>query len=107
MADHKTPDQRVIELMEELGDDSSQPHEIEFFLYFPTISAAEQSAVELNKTGFETEIQPGVHDNNVLLLAMKTIAPDEILLRELRMYLEQLANASGGEYDGWGTGLAI
>jgi regulator of RNase E activity RraB len=96
---------RVIEILSQLGSDLSEPHEIEFFLYFPTKSVADEVASELNCIGFETSVQPGGFQSEWLVLALKTMSLNEWALDELGIRLEELAMTHGGEYDGWGTGV--
>lgn len=71
------------------------------YLYFEGRREAEKAADRLTSEGFPSEIQP-VEDKAawlVLITDLHTQTAPEIAV--LRAYLEDLATALGGHYDGW------
>ena len=95
-------DGQVIEQLRQAGSDLSKPHDIEFFLYFPTQSGAEAAAAEVKKKGFTAELQPRRGDDWPLQLT-KALRPTEKELLAIRAELSSIASKHGGEYDGWGS----
>ncbi len=98
-------DLAVLRRLEQAGPNPTQSHHPEFFLYLPTQAAAESLAQELNADGFRTEVQSSERNGMWLCLATKAMTLDESTLRDLRSRLTAMAEARGGEYDGWGTTL--
>ncbi|NMG35841.1 hypothetical protein GRF61_15445 [Azoarcus sp. TTM-91] len=92
----------VIQQLQQAGSDLSQPHSIEFFLYFPSEKAAKAAARELK--GFASkEVSPADEGPEWLLLLSRQMKPIEKDLVSLRATFESLAARHGGEYDGWGS----
>ena len=50
-------DQSVLVQLRKAGSDLSKPHNMEFFLYFPTRSVAEKAAPPIRDAGFEVEVR--------------------------------------------------
>jgi regulator of RNase E activity RraB len=96
-------DESVLVQLKKVGSDLSKPHKIEFFLYFPTQSAAEQAAPVVRKTGFEVEVRPAAKGADWLCFATKVMIPKLSDLQQIRRDFDSLTAAAGGEYDGWGT----
>ena len=69
-------DQSVLEKLLELGSNMTKPHQIDFFLYFPTKETARLAAKVIEKDGFEVDIQPGEKGEQWLCLAMKKMVPE-------------------------------
>jgi hypothetical protein len=98
-----SPDGQVIEQLR-THSDLSKPHEVEFFLYFPTRDAAEQAAQQIRPRGFDVNVEPGSPDSGKwLAFATKSMLPDLDEMEKIRSEFEDLAESLGGEYDGWGT----
>lgn len=97
------PDAAVVRQLEQAGSDITATHEIEFFLYFPSVDAAERGAAALANRGFSTEVRQGADGNATLCLAKKRMVPDVDELTRLRVELGEIAANLGGEYDGWGA----
>jgi len=59
-------DQAVLVQLRKAGSDLSKPHNIEFFLYFPTRSVAEMAASPIRDAGFEVEVKRALlrHEND-------------------------------------------
>lgn len=98
------PDQAVLEQLKKAGSDLSKPHNIEFFLYFPSESGAKQAAAKIKEMGLDVEGQPAAQGTGWLCLAKKTMVPELTALQKIR-HESSIANMLAGEYDGWGTGV--
>jgi hypothetical protein len=99
------PDASVLLQLRKAGSNLSKPHEVEFFLYFPTQSIAEQAAAQIRDAGFKIEVRPGAKSDDWLCFTTKTIVPDLLTFQKIRTEFESLSKSLGGEYDGWGTPL--
>lgn len=105
MSKATNPNERVIHHLRRLGADTSKPREIEFFIYVPTEECAYTVAAEIQKEGFDVQVELSVRGDQWLCCATKTLVP---LLEELNRISEHftiLAESQGGIYDGWGTGI--
>jgi len=81
----------------------SKPHEIEFFLYFPTEAIAEQAASHIREEDFEVTVKQAAKGSDWLCFATKKMVPEFAALQEIRRKFDSLSSSLGGEYDGWGT----
>jgi regulator of ribonuclease activity B len=99
------PDQMVLEQLRKAGSNLSKPHKVEFFLYFPTQSAATEAAPAIRKAGFEVDVRPAAQGPGWLCFATRTMIPELTALQKIRRDFTAIAAAKGGEYDGWGTGI--
>jgi len=97
------PDEQVIVQLQKAGSNLSLPHKIEFFLYFPTQQAAEESASKVVSKGFQVEVKNAATGSEWLCLATKKMIPSLQNLQEIRVYFDKLTASLGGNYDGWGT----
>jgi regulator of RNase E activity RraB len=96
-------DDSVLNQLRKAGSDLSKPHEIEFFLYFPTEAIAEQAASHIREAGFDVNVKQAAKGNDWLCFATKKMVPELAALQKIRMDFSSLSNSLGGEYDGWGT----
>ncbi len=91
-----------------MGDDESDASsrmDVDFYLYFPTREAAEAAAEELRAERFTVEVRRSADDVNWLALANKSMTVEEFEdAEESRM--PELAEALGGEYDGYERGVS-
>ncbi len=99
------PDEAVLVQLKKAGSDLSKPHKIEFFLYFPTQSGAEQAGQRIKREGFDVKVQRAAQGNDWLCFATKTVVPDLAVLQKIRRDFNAIVASTGGEYDGWGTGV--
>jgi hypothetical protein len=97
------PDEATLAELGKAGSNLAQPHEIEFFLYFPTQRAADDAGTQLRGEGFSVEVTPGEDTEDWLCLATRTLRPTIDELQRLRRYLNAVAGSREGAYDGWGT----
>lgn len=97
------PDASVLIQLRKVGSKLALPHDIEFFLYFPSQTIAEQAAEKIQAMGFEVKTNRAAQGDSWLCLATKRMIPDLQSLQEIREAFTTLTAATGGEYDGWGT----
>ncbi len=99
-------DQLVLVQLRESGSDLSKPHNIEFFLYFPTQSDADNARLRVIDAGFGAEVRRAAQGDSWLCFATKTMIPALSDLQKIRRDFTALASSMNGEYDGWGTQIA-
>jgi len=97
-----SPDQMVIAQLQKAGSNLAKPHAIEFFLYFPTESAASQASLRIRDEGFQSEVKKAAQGDMWLCFATKEMVPTQDALDTIRNNFDSLATSLGGEYDGWG-----
>jgi hypothetical protein len=96
-------DARLIDQLRKRGSDPFKPHDLDFFLAFPTREAADEVAAQMTTEGFKTDVidTPESGELRYSLHAQKSLhltVPD---MQELSRRLTDLAIAKGGRYDGW------
>ena len=96
-------DQLVLVQLRKSGSNFLKPHNIEFFLYFPTQSVAENASLNVRDAGFEVEVRKAAQSDSWLCFARKTMIPALTDLQRIRQNFVTLADSMNGEYDGWGT----
>ena len=98
-----TWDERLIDQLRKHGSDPFKPHDVDFFLAFPTLEAAESLAARVRdakgstRTSDEPEngdLRYGLHLHKSMLL----VVPD---MKELSRRLTDAAKEKEGRYDGW------
>lgn len=97
------PDAATLGELARAGSNLEKRHEMEFFLYLPNQSAAEEVAGQLSNEGFQVEVQPGESPPEYLCLATRSMSPELGELHRLRRYLTAVAESRDGAYDGWGA----
>jgi hypothetical protein len=95
------PDEAVIIQLRKAGSDLTKPHSIEFYLYFPSQSAAEQAAARIRQTGFQAEVRRAAKGDDWLCLGRKKIVPELSTIQGITRELKVLAKSLQGDYDGW------
>jgi len=98
-------DQKTIDQLRAAGSDVTKPHEIDFYLYFPTEAEAGEAAATLTGRGYRATVRPGADNKNWLCLASKTMPPTIQNLTEAHGVLKGLAVKYKGDYDGWETAV--
>jgi regulator of RNase E activity RraB len=96
-------DESVLVQLRKAGSDLSKPHNVEFFLYFPTKSIADEASVPIRSAGFEVDVKKAAEDDTWLCLATKEMVPHLPDLQRIRHDFVALASPMKGQYDGWGT----
>ena len=94
----------VLDKMRSLGWDMSEQRSLENFLYFPTREEAERASIKIISLGYEVEVKPGVQGADWLAQANRRQVPTIETIRAMRTELTSIAQADGGQYDGWGVG---
>jgi len=94
-------DSQVLAVLKDAGSDLSKPHPIDFYLYFPAKTDADDVGLRLQEEGFDVTVRLGADDASWLVLAQTTMVPEQRHLQELRRKFVTLADSLGGEYDGW------
>jgi len=97
-----SPDLWVVSQLRQAGSNLSRPHDIEFFLYFPSEVGAQRIAAKLYAQGFDVKVTPSASGKpEWVALARRSMVPDvEELVRA--MFLG-LVSSEHGNYDGWGA----
>jgi predicted negative regulator of RcsB-dependent stress response len=96
-------DKRLIDQLRKRGSDPFKPHDVDFFLAFPSADSAEQLAAQLRSEAFDAEIRD-TPDNGELRWvvhahkSMQLTVPD---MQALSRRLTEAARVRGGRYDGW------
>ena len=85
------------------GSDLGQPHEVEFYFYFPAQEAAAAVAERLGREGYGIRLDHAQEGSDWLCLATRAMVPALAELQALRARFVELAEAHGGVYDGWGA----
>jgi len=96
-------DQQVLDQLKKAGSDLSKPHNIEFFIYFPTEASANDAVKDIKVEVDNVKVQLGADKKNWLCFATKRMVPDHDKLVALRKRFNEIAHKGNGEYDGWGT----
>lgn len=98
------PDSLVLTQLRKAGSNLGKPHDIEFFLYFPSEAAAGRVASKLRADGFGVTVSPAAGGgSDWLALATRSMVPEAKELVRLRSMFTLLSSAEKGNYDGWGT----
>jgi hypothetical protein len=98
-------DERVLVQLRKANLDLSQPRKIDFYLYFPTQSAAEQVAPRIRDAGFQVEVRRAAKGDDWLCLSTRTMVPDLKALQQVRHDFQALVTPLKGDYDGWDTAV--
>ena len=94
-------DEAVIIQLQKAGSDLTKPHAIDFYLYFPSESAAEQAASQMRQTGFQVEVWRPAKSEGWLCLGAKKVVPELSTIQGITRNLNALAKSLNGNYDGW------
>jgi len=96
-------DARLIDQLRKRGSDPFKPHDVDFFLAFPTREAAEQLGGILRAEGFDADVHESDEggDLRYSLHARKSIQLTVPDMQALSRRLTDAATARGGRYDGW------
>ena len=96
-------DERLIDQLRKRGSDPFKPHDVDFFLAFPSAEAAERLATRLRGEGFDADVvdRPENGDLRYSLHAHKSMQLTVPDMKELSRKLTDAASELGGRYDGW------
>ena len=98
-------DARLIDQLRKRGSDPFKPHDVDFFLAFPTQDAAERLAARLRNEGFDADVvdEPESGALRYSLHAHKSMQLTVPDMQELSRRLTDQAKEMGGRYDGWSS----
>lgn len=99
-------DARLIEKLRRSGVDPFQPRQLDFFVGMPDEASARRIAERLTGEGFAVDVRP-VADNSSHPFSMHISKAMSLSVTEVRAVssrLREMAEASGGRYDGWTAG---
>jgi regulator of ribonuclease activity B len=96
-------DARLIDQLRKRGSDPFKPHDVDFFLAFPTQEAAERLANRLRNEGFDADVvdEPESGALRYSLHAHKSMQLTVPDMQDLSRRLTDQAKEMGGRYDGW------
>ena len=96
-------DARLIDQLRKRGSDPFKPHDVDFFLAFPTQDAAERLAARLRNEGFDADVvdEPESGALRYSLHAHKSMQLTVPDMQDLSRRLTEQAKEMGGRYDGW------
>ena len=98
-------DQLVLDELKKAGSNLSKPHEIDFYLYFPTEESANRAAEEARREGFSVKVRMGVDGFAWLCLANREMVPEHSEIVRIGTRFHEIALKFKGEYDGWESGV--
>jgi hypothetical protein len=96
-------DARLIDQLRKRGSDPFKPHDVDFFLAFPTPDGAMEVERQLEAEGFDAEIvdTPDNGELRYVLHAHKSMQLTVPDMQELSRRLTDAASQRQGRYDGW------
>lgn len=97
-------DRRVVDQLEQHGDDAATPRPVDHFVYFPDAAKREAFMQAARAQGFTAEPIQGDE-----ALGVELVREDPIQLPHIHgvvLGLIALAEQHGGDYDGWGAPVA-
>jgi len=96
-------DERLIAQLSKRGSDPFKPHDVDFFLAFPTPEGAMEVDRMLKAEGFDAEIvdTPDNGEQRYVLHAHKSMQLTVPDMQELSRRLTEAATQRQGRYDGW------
>jgi hypothetical protein len=100
------PDQMVIDNLRDAGSDLSKPHEIDFSFYFPDAASAQRFMLKVAKQPpYAVRLLDDDGDGEWLVEVTRTFVPSLAEIEANSNELRELAEADGGEFDGWGAAV--
>jgi hypothetical protein len=94
-------DGAVIEQLREAGADLSQPREVRYYLYLPTVADAEAVAEASQNGARSIQVEPAATGDDWLVFIVETVVVDEATMAARRNEFHALVDPRGGTYDGW------
>lgn len=105
-------DGKLVDFLERLGIDTTQPRELDVNLVFSDQPSAEAASREMQTLGFSTKLEPSpapwplrwFKKPEWVVTGTIESPTDTFAMAAHRRALEALASRHGGTYDGWGVG---
>ncbi len=95
-------DRIALRQLEALGADLTKPRHVIHFLYFETEHPARQAATVIEQAGYSAKVlQPDERFKEWRVHADSTRVLSETTVDGFRSWFDHVADAHGGEYDGW------
>jgi hypothetical protein len=92
----------VLEQLRTNGSAVGKPHRFEFYLYIPRKDYAQKAADKMVKSGFShAKVSRAASGSGWLCVAQKTLVPKKADLDDNARFLNEVAAAVGGDFDGW------
>ena len=96
-------DAQLIDQLRKRGSDPFKPHDVDFFLAFPSHEGAELIATRLRGEGFDADVTDTPENGELRFSlhahkSMQLTVPD---MQDLSRRLTDAATEQGGRYDGW------
>jgi hypothetical protein len=91
--------EEVLATLRRNGSDTTKAHRLDFFVYAPEQASASKAANRICECGFKAEVSRA--GKRWLIVASKTLVPATADLAENGRFFEQIAEAVGGDFDGW------
>ncbi|MFZ1074005.1 MAG: ribonuclease E inhibitor RraB [Verrucomicrobiia bacterium] len=91
----------VLQQLRGMGSNTRLAHNFDFYLYFPSETAARAAAKKIRAREFTVDITPSTSDKKWLCLAKKVMVPESAPFDEIDLFFKQLAASLQGEFDGW------
>lgn len=101
-AEVPSADREVVAQLKQAGSDLTKPHVIDYYLYFPSKSAATEAAERVKKLGLAIKrLDKAAVGTDGLVLASNRMVPSLQAIATIGSELAAIAKAGKGEYDGW------
>src|SRR3954470_4645027 len=94
-------DQQVLAQLRNAGADLTKPTEVNFYLYFKERHAADSAAAHASEGPLVATVRRAGDDSAWLCFVSGQMIPAEAAIHAHSVRLLALAQAHGGEYDGW------
>ncbi|MDZ7683571.1 MAG: ribonuclease E inhibitor RraB [Fodinibius sp.] len=105
MSQRKQAEPTTLKQIKAQGIDPDQPYAVEFFLYFDEEWNAYVAATQLMNLQFQVNVNSLGGPEKWLCLAKKKLKPTSERLVEVSNFMEDVADANSGNYDGWSTSI--
>ena len=96
------PDQVILDNLKDAGSDLSKPHNVDFTFYFPDAASATRFIL---KTGGKPSYKIDSSGDETSVQITRTFVPTLAEIEKTSADLAALAQAEGGEFDGWGAAV--
>jgi hypothetical protein len=94
-------DRQVLDQLRKAGADLTRPTEVNFYLYFKDRQAADSAAAHASEGPLVAMVRRAGDDSAWLCLVSGQMVPTEAAIHANAVRLLALAQAHGGDYDGW------
>jgi uncharacterized protein (TIGR01619 family) len=101
---------RVIENLEKNGDKLTQPREVNHWIFFKTIEGREKYIEKVKEKGFKIEDIDNADRDKEFKYKLRISRVDNVGRGDVDdyvLYLWELADELGGDYDGWETSVEV